>query len=80
MRVSQTTDATRTSDLDVAAFLLARGHRIIRVEGVQRVDFCFAPVPESVVFEFYSDEHNVSARKLLNARKDLQGLLAERRR
>jgi uncharacterized protein DUF5659 len=65
----------RITDLNLAAFLLARGCKLIGVEsgGSSRVAFLFE-VPEAEILAFYSDETLVPPRKLLDALKNLKGI------
>jgi hypothetical protein len=66
-----------TSDLNLAAYLLATGHRLLGLEGpAGRRSFVFARVPQDAVAAYFADAH-VSARQLLNALRDLKALLSQ---
>lgn len=69
-------DSVRVSDTSVAAFLLARGFRIVKVEGSPgRREFIFADVPDEAILNFFGGDDQVSARRLLDCLKNLKGLL-----
>jgi len=66
------------SDLHLAAYLLVRGFKVIRLEGpLGRREFIFAEVPTEVIASFYGGDDRVSARALLDALRNLRGLLAQ---
>lgn len=66
---------TKVSDLQLAAYLTALDYPLLRVEGPNgRKVFVFTDVPDEVVFAFYSGRDPVSARKLLDALRNLKGL------
>ena len=66
---------TRISNLQLASFLIALDHRLLRVEGTQgRREFVFVEVPREVIIGYYGDRDRVSARRLFNAYRDLRGL------
>ncbi len=65
----------RISDINVAAFLLAKGHPLVDFQAGPRSEFIFESVPEREVLSYYGDEDQVSARKLLDALKNLKGLI-----
>ena len=69
-----------TTDLNLAAYLLALEHPLLHVNGPpgQRA-FAFANVAETDITAFYAGA-KVDARKLLGALRDLKGLLAQRGR
>lgn len=71
---------TRISDAHLAAYLLARDFQIVRVEdgGRGRRDFIFGGVPPEVVASFFGGDDKVSARVLLDALRNVRGLLAQR--
>ena len=72
---------TRISDLQLASYLLALDYPIIRTEGAShRTEFIFADVPEEVVFHFYQGDSTVNPRKLLDAYRNLKGLLIQKDR
>jgi len=73
-RESRTT-LRRISDLNLAAFLLAKGHNLVRFQGGPRAEFVFSDVPEQAILAYYGQGDEVSARKLLDALKNLKGLL-----
>lgn len=71
----------RISDLQLAAFLLAQDYDLLRTEGTShRVEFVFAGVPEKAVFAFYQGDSTVNPRKLLDAYRNLKGLLIHQER
>lgn len=75
------TDAVEftTTDLGVAAFLLAKGHALLRLgaAGGRRKVFCFPPGVRAVAATFYQDAL-VPARSFANAIRDLKAqVLAE---
>ncbi len=66
---------TRISDLQLAAYLVAQGHRVVRVEGPPgRREFVFLDLPTEAVMTYYAGADQVSARKLFAAFRDLKGL------
>ncbi len=70
----------RISDLNVAAFLLAKGHRLLGTDfGGARVTFLF-DAPDSAVSDYFDENCVISPRKLLNALRDLKGILQQGRR
>ena len=72
---------TRISDLQLASYLLALDYSILRTEGTShRTDFVFANVPEEVVFSFFQGNSKVNPRKLLDAYRNLKGLLIQQER
>ncbi len=69
---------TQISDLQVASYLLALGYPILRTEGgSHRIEFIFANVPEDIVFRFFQDDSKVNPRKLLDAYRNLKGLIVQ---
>lgn len=65
----------KVSDLQLAAYLMARDHPLLRFEGPSgRKMFVFGKVPEEEVFAYYQSGDRVSARKLFGAYRDLKGL------
>lgn len=72
---------TKITDLQVAAFLLARDHSLLRTEGDSGpATFVFGDVCESEVLAFYQKNATVHPRKILDAFRNLKGLLFERER
>lgn len=72
---------TRISDLQLAAFLLAKDYDLLRTgKSSDRVEFIFAGVPEEAIFACYQGNPLVNARKLLAAYRDLKGLLLQQDR
>ncbi len=72
---------TRVSDLQLGAYLLAKEYLIIRIEGASpRTEFIFADVPEEVVLSFYQENSTVNPRKILDALRNLKGLLIQQDR
>ena len=72
---------TRISDLQLASYLLALDYPIIRTEGTShRTQFIFADVPDEIVFRFYQGGSAVNPRKLLDAYRNLKGLLIQQER
>ncbi len=66
---------TRISDLQLAAYLVAQDHSLVRVEGPPgHREFIFADIPADAIFAYYSGRDLVSARKLFGAYRDLKGL------
>ncbi len=62
-------------DLQVSAFLHARGFRLIRTEGpAYRKTFIFTEVPDSLIREFYAGTADVSARKLFESYRTLRAI------
>ncbi len=71
---------TRTSDLKLASFLIARGHPLLRTEpNGQRIIFVI-DAPEAAVRLFYGPEDTVSAKRLFESWRSLRDLLSEVRR
>jgi hypothetical protein len=73
--VTASANLRRVSDISLAAYLLARGHPLRDFKAGGRVEFVFADVPEQVVLAFYGGEDQVSARQILDALKNLKGLI-----
>jgi hypothetical protein len=74
-----TTDANfQTTDLSLAAFLLARGHRLSELGGVPRGRRVFAfPIEAAAeAFEFFQHA-SVPARAFANALRDLKALIRQ---
>jgi hypothetical protein len=70
-----TTQDSKVSDIQLAAYLLAMEQPLLRVEGNEgRKVFVFSHVPEEVAFAYYQGRDIVSARKLFGAYRDLKGL------
>ena len=66
-----------TSDIHLAAYLLATDHPLRRLEGSPgQKSFVFGNVTEADVQAFYAGAPS-DARKVLNALRDLKGLLAQ---
>jgi len=64
------------TDAHLAAFLLARGHGISRVGGsAGRREFTFVNVPADTITTFYGGDDQVSARALLDALRNVKGLV-----
>lgn len=73
--VTGVTDSYSTSDLNLAAFLMAKGYSLLRVEaagGIRKV-FYFAPDAQELTAEFYRNAP-VPARAFANALRDLKAL------
>lgn len=71
-------DRIAISDLHLAAFLLTKGFPLLGVEGSPgRREFLFPKVPPEVITSFYGGDDQVSARTLLDALRNLRGLLAQ---
>ena len=69
---------TRISDIHLTAFLVCRGHKLVRVEGPPgRREFVFQGLSPDAMIAFYSGDDQVSARALLDALRNLRGLLAQ---
>ena len=67
------------SDLQLAAYLLASGYPLIRIEGTDhRLLFIFTNVSEETIYLYYRGEDSISARKLFGAYRDLKGLTLQR--
>lgn len=74
-------EETRISDLQLAAFLLALDYPLLRTDGTShRTDFIFANIPEEVVFRFYQGDSKINPRKILDAYRNLKGLLIQKER
>jgi hypothetical protein len=66
-----------TSDIHLAAYLLATDHPLRRLEGIPgQKSFVFGNVIDADVQAFYAGAPS-DARKVLNALRDLKGLLAQ---
>jgi len=62
-------------DLQVSAFLHAKGFLLVRTEGpAYRKTFIFAGVPDSVIQEFYAGTAQVNARKLFDPYRTLRAM------
>ena len=78
MKTMEQSPEIKLSDMDLSAFLLTLGHPIVRLEGqAGRRQFVFKNVPEDAVVAFYGGDDRVSARALLNALRNVKGLLAQ---
>ncbi len=65
----------KITDLNVSCFVMARGYRLIKFEPGSRGVFTF-DVPESVILDFFQEGNDlISARRLLDAMRNLKGLL-----
>jgi hypothetical protein len=70
------TSAFQTTDLNVAAFLLSRGHSLLGTEGTARRTFHFAAsVAEDA--KGYFQGATVPARAFANALRDLKAMVRE---
>ena len=76
--VTGVTDSYSTTDLNLAAFLMARGLPLLRTEsaGGMRKVFWFGPEARDLAAEFYQDA-TVPARAFANALRDLKTRLRE---
>lgn len=71
-------DEVKVSDLHLSAYLLAKGFPVRRVDGsIGRREFVFETIPPEVISSFYGGDDQVSARALLDALRNLRGLLAQ---
>src|SRR5947209_18229608 len=62
-------------DLQVSAFLHAKGLRLVRTEGPPyRKTFVFADVPDAMIQDFYAATGAVSARKLFDSYRTLRAI------
>ena len=64
------------SDINLAAYCLAREYRLADFKKGPRSEFIFQDVPEEVILSYYGGDDQISARKLLDALKNLKGILA----
>ena len=68
----------RLSDVHLVAYLLVRGFPLRGVDGSPgRREFLFRGVPPDVISSFYGGDDQVSARALLDALRNVRGLLAQ---
>jgi len=67
----------QVNDIHLASFLMAKDFRLRRIEGERRKTFIFVDVPPEKITEFYSDQDTVSARRLLDALRNLKGFIAQ---
>jgi hypothetical protein len=66
-------ESCRTSDLQLAAFLLATGHAIRGVEGPpERRVFVFESVPDGAIASYYRGDRPVSPQPLFHAYRELK--------
>jgi len=67
---------TRTPDLQLAAFLVARGHPFIRTEpsGPRKL-FFLIDAPESAVRAYYGQDDLVSAKRLFESWRSLRTII-----
>ncbi len=65
----------RISDVHLAAYLRAKGYKIIdvRPDG-RRTEWVFAAVPDTVILDYYNGADQISARELFNAFREMKGL------
>ncbi len=67
----------RVNDLHVACYLLAKGRRLVRVEGpYSRRGMVFLASDQDIL-EFYDDQTTINPRRLLDAMKNLKGMLSQ---
>jgi len=68
----------RTSDLFLAAFLLAKGHDILRLEGkLPRREFVFGEIPDTDLTLFHRGDPSVTPRQLMEAHARVKVMLHE---
>ncbi len=68
----------RIRDTHLAAYLLARGFQIVGVSGPNgQRDFIFQDVPSETIASFYGGDDRISSRALLDALRNVRGLLAQ---
>lgn len=73
-------DTCITADLHHAAFLQALGFPLLSLENRGgRAVFIFPEPAQEAILKLHQGRDEVSARALLNALRDLKGLLAQRR-
>jgi len=66
----------KTTDIQLAAFLVTLGHSIVTVEGPSdRRRFVFGNVPEADVTAYYGGSRQVRPRDLFRTYRDLKTLL-----
>lgn len=71
-------DEVPISDLHLAAFVLARGGRLVRLAGSQdRREFVFQGIAPEVIAAYYGGNDSVSARALLDALRNVRGLISQ---
>lgn len=71
-------DEVKISDVHLAAYLLVRGVPIVRVEGGPgRREFVFTGATQELISSFFGGDDRVSARALLDALRNIRGLLAQ---
>lgn len=70
----------RTTDLGLAAFLHASGHKLktFRFDG-RRTEFTFEAIPEDAVVAFHNGA-KIGARDLINSLRELKALAVEQKR
>lgn len=74
-------DTFSTSDLQLAAYLTALGHQVVRVAGPpERRVFVFAGVPAEAVAAYHQDRAPVSPHRLFRAYRQLKSRLFESNR
>lgn len=67
------------SDVHLAAYLRAKGYKIVDVQpDGRRTEWRFADVPESVILDYYNGNDQISARDLFNAFREMKGLSYQR--
>lgn len=70
--------ALKISDPHLTAYLLVRGFQILRVEGTPaHREFVFSNVPPEAISSYYGGDDLISARALLDALRNVRGLLAQ---
>ncbi len=70
------TTSFRTTDLQLAAFLVTIGHPLVGVDGpAQRRIFVFDAVPPTTLADYYGGEHAVRPRELFRAYRALKDRL-----
>jgi hypothetical protein len=68
-------------DLHLASYVLALGYSLVRIEGPpHRIIFIFSNVSEQLIISFFREDATVNPRKLLDALRNLRGLLLQRDR
>jgi hypothetical protein len=67
---------TKITDIEIAAYLVAVGQKLVRLEGPStRRAFVFADVPSDVLMAFYHDAPCVAPRQILTALRQLKTLV-----
>ncbi len=68
---------SKIKDLQLAAYLIARGYRVLGVDGPPNRRVLEINVGPEEVMGYYGGDDKISARLLFNAYRDIRGLVSQ---